>query len=109
MFEKLVLMVQQAKREGLDVEAIFLEELIDACVLELYFPEEAVAKDLQFMDKVATLLNADDASSFVASEQFIETFVATVNDAKHPIRNQLLRLTADSPDLFAVIMNEGKV
>jgi len=35
LFEKLVSMVQMAKREGLDIEAAFLEELIDACVLEL--------------------------------------------------------------------------
>ena len=27
----------------------------------------------------------------------------------HPIRNRLLRLTADSPDLLAVIKQEGKV
>jgi len=27
----------------------------------------------------------------------------------HPIRNRLLRLTADSPDLLAIIKQEGKV
>jgi hypothetical protein len=27
----------------------------------------------------------------------------------HPIRNRLLRLTADSPDLLAIIKHEGKV
>ena len=37
-----------------------------AAFLELYFPEEAKEKDLQFMDQVAELLNVDDASSFVA-------------------------------------------
>ena len=80
LFEKLVAMVQQAKRENLDIEAAFLEELIDACVLaasevqiisegnrakpgSLYFPEEAAEKDLLFMDQVAEIV--DDASSFV--------------------------------------------
>jgi len=40
---------------------------------------------------------------------FFQTFGATANAPDHPIRNQLLRLTADSPDLFAVIKQEGKV
>jgi hypothetical protein len=28
---------------------------------------------------------------------------------RYPIRNRLLRLTADSPDLLAIIKQEGKV
>jgi hypothetical protein len=127
LFEKLVAMVQFAKREGMDLPAAFLEELIDACVLELYFPEEAAAKNLQFIDQVSALLNVDAASSRIAHAKptaphssatkleasstiaAIETFIATANDPAHPIRNQLLRLTADSPNLFAVIKREGKV
>ena len=125
-------LVQLAKREGKasrlpfseskrDACAIFFEELIDACVLELYFPEEAAAKDLQFMDKTAGLLSVDAMlSSHSASARLtqrdegvastisdIENFVATA--PSHPIRNQLLRLTADSPNLFAVIKQEGAV
>ena len=106
LFEKLVPMVQLAKLQKLDAPAVFLEELIDACVLELYFPEEAASNDLQFIDKVADLLEGSGAVSTIST---IETFVAIANDSKHPIRNQLLRLTADSPDLFAVIRKEGKV
>ncbi len=33
----------------------------------------------------------------------------TLNAPSHPIRHRLLRLTADSPDLLAVIKQEGKV
>jgi len=33
----------------------------------------------------------------------------TLNAPSHPIRNRLLRLTADSPDLLAVIKEEGRV
>jgi len=40
---------------------------------------------------------------------FFQTFVATVNGPDHPIRNKLDRLIADSPDLFAVIKQEGRV
>ena len=31
----------------------------------------------------------------------------TLNAPSHPIRNRLLRLTADSPDLLAIIKQEG--
>ena len=96
----------------------------------LYFPQKAAAKDLLFMDKVSDLLNVDAASSRIAyakhaapstdrssatkleassTIESIETFVVTVNAPSHPIRTQLDRLTADSPDLFAVIKQEGAV
>jgi adenine-specific DNA-methyltransferase len=114
LFEQLVAMVQTAKRETLDVPAAFLEELIDACVLELYFPEEAVAKDLCFIDQVAELVGPMSPSGTPGEDtrptaSDIETFVTIANAPTHPIRNQLLRLTADSPDLFAIIKQEGKV
>ena len=44
----------------------------------------------------------------------IETFIATANAPSHPIRNQLLRLTAECDaalapsNLFAVIKQEGR-
>jgi len=31
------------------------------------------------------------------------------NAPEHPIRNQLIRLATDSPELFAVIKKEGRV
>jgi len=36
-------------------------------------------------------------------------FHQTANASKHPIRNILLRIPADSPDLLAVIQKEGAV
>lgn len=36
-------------------------------------------------------------------------FHLTLNAPSHPIRSRLLRLTADSPDLLAVIKQEGKI
>jgi len=33
----------------------------------------------------------------------------TLNAPSHPIRHRLLRLTAASPDLLAIIKQEGKV
>jgi len=37
------------------------------------------------------------------------TFYRTANESSHPIRNILLRIPADSPDLLAVIQREGAV
>ena len=35
--------------------------------------------------------------------------ISASNASSHPIRNQLIRLCADSPDLFAVIKQGGNV
>ena len=40
---------------------------------------------------------------------FLTDLHQTLNAPSHPIRNLLLRLTADSPDLLAVIKQEGRV
>jgi adenine-specific DNA-methyltransferase len=101
LFEILVPMVQQAKKQDLRIEAAFLEDLIDACVLESYFPEEASAKNLCFIDQTLSLLSVKSHD--------IQSFIQTINAPSHPIRNQLLRLTADSPELFGVIKEEGRV
>lgn len=106
LFEMLVGMVQTAKRKTLDVPAAFLEEVIDACVLELYFPDECAAKKLRFMDQVSALLGGSRSGATVKA---LEAFYSTANGSTHPIRNQLLRLTAESPDLVAVIKQEGRV
>jgi hypothetical protein len=106
LFEQLVPMVQKAKQEGADVEAAFLEELIDACVLEMYFPDEASEKELLFFGEVSELLASTSLPSSISD---IEKFVNTANEPAHPIRNQLIRLTASSPDLFAVIKQEGEM
>ncbi len=104
LFEKLVSMVQMAKREGLDIEAAFLEELIDACVLELYFPEEAAAKDLQFITATAVCL---EKTSAPLSKVGIRDFVG--HCSARGLGEKLNRLETESPDLFAVIQKEGTV
>lgn len=106
LFEKLVTMIQFAKRNSLDVAAMFLESVIDACVMELYFPQEAKDKDLQFMRQTAGII---ESLSSLEDTKSIAQFMDKANNPKHPIRNQLMRLITDSPDLFAVIKEEGKV
>lgn len=114
LFEQLVAMVQTAKREGLNTPAAFLEELIDACVLELYFPQEALEKDLQFITDTAVCLEKTIGQE---SEKSIREFVN--HCTARGLGEKLARLSAcdaaqaglesDSPDLFAIIKQEGKV
>jgi len=105
-FKQLVHMIQKAKKQDLRVEAAFLEDLIDACVLESYFPEEAATKKLLFIDQTLSLLAGHSDTDNLDE---IQSFIKTINAPAHPIRNQLLRLTTESPDLFGVIKQEGRV
>lgn len=90
--------------------AAFLEALIDACVMECYFRDHMAERDLLFHDTVAPYLAAYDPEASPAQQRgFLIHLHATLDAPNHPIRNQLLRLTADSPDLLAIIKQEGKV
>jgi adenine-specific DNA-methyltransferase len=109
--------VQFAKKSGADfpvcpsrksadrnVCATFLEELIDACVLELYFPDEALGKDLQFITATAVCL---EKRIGLESEKSIREFIG--HCIARSLGEKLARLESDSSDLFAVIKQEGKV
>ena len=88
----------------------FIDDLIDACVMECYFREHMVQRDLLFLDDLASHLADYDAAAAEAKQrEFLATFHRTLNAPSSKIRNRLLRLTADSPDLLAVIKAEGKV
>ncbi|MDA1277368.1 MAG: hypothetical protein O2960_25465, partial [Verrucomicrobia bacterium] len=90
--------------------AAFLEDLIDACVMESYFREHMAERDLLFHDTLAPHLAAyDPAASEARQRDFLTHLNATLNAPSHAIRNRLLRLTADSPDLLAIIKDEGPV
>jgi hypothetical protein len=113
LFEKLVAMVQTAKKveqasrlphsgSKRDACATFIEELIDACVLELYFPDEALGKDLQFITDTAVCL---EKTIGLESEKAIREFID--HCTARNLSEKLNRLESDSPDLFAVIQQEG--
>ena len=90
--------------------AAFLEDLIDACVMESYFREHMAERDLLFHATVAPHLAAyAPEASAVQQRDFLTHLHQTLNAPGHPIRNRLLRLTADSPDLLAIIKQEGRV
>ncbi|MFN9821912.1 MAG: hypothetical protein ACK56K_14605 [Akkermansiaceae bacterium] len=90
--------------------AAFLEDLIDACVMECYFHEHMAERDLLFHELVAPHLAAHDpAASEAQQRDFLTHLHATLNVPSHPIRQRLDRICTDSPDLLAVIKQEGKV
>lgn len=110
LFEKAVPLVQLAKRMGEEPPAAFLEDLIDACVMECYFREHMAERDLLFHDLVAPHLAAyDPGASESQQREFIAQLHRTLNTPTSKIRNRLLRISADSPDLLAIIKQEGAV
>ena len=87
-----------------DTPASFLEAVIDACVMEGYFREHMFQRDLLFHDTLAPHLAAYAPEASEAQQRdFLGRLHQTLNAPSHPIRNRLLRLTADSPDLLAFI------
>lgn len=112
LFERLVPLIQFAKAEAgaSPGAAAFLEDLIDACVMESYFHEHMAKRDLLFHDTVAPHLAAYAPEASAAQQRdYLTHLHQTLNAPSHPIRNRLLRLTADSPDLLAIIKAEGRV
>ncbi|MCK4792327.1 MAG: Eco57I restriction-modification methylase domain-containing protein [Desulfobacteraceae bacterium] len=92
------------------VIAAFLEELIDACVMEIYFADHVAEKKIAVIDKVCQAIKPlPRTASDSAKWQQIQSFYETVNAPEHPIRNRIMRIPIDSPDLLRVIKEEGKV
>ena len=87
----------------------FLEDLIDACVMECYFHEHMTERDLLFLDDLSNYLSDynPDAPE-LQKREFIVNFHAKLNSPTSKIRNRLVRISADSPDLLAVIKGEGR-
>lgn len=117
LFAALVPLVQATKAESqksgnseLKSVAVFLEEVIDACVMEVYFADHMAEHRLGIMAHVAPLLQDFDAVAPPAQQVALaQQFYAQANDSKHPIRNILIRIPVDSPELLAVIQREGAV
>jgi hypothetical protein len=92
------------------VEVIFFDDLVDACVMECYFRDHMAERDLLFLDDLAPHLAAYKPDAPEAQQrEFITQLYRTLNAPASKIRNRLLRISADSPDLLAIILREGKV
>lgn len=116
LFETLVPLVQAAKAKAQTasasthtIAANFLNQVIDACVMELYFAEHMAEKNLAITAQVRAMLPAQTPTTPEALAQAALAFYQTANDAKHPIRNMLLRIPLESPELLGVIQKEGAV
>jgi len=84
----------------------FLEDLSDACVMERIHVWRRGLKPLYG--------GRGNAFAWLVQRGckpllHITHLHQTLNAPSHPIRNRLLRLTADSRDLLGVIKQEGKV
>ena len=119
LFDKLVSMIQEAKKENLETETAFLEEILDACVMEIYFPEEVKNKNLQVINQVSSLLDEifpdsgtpkpKNSEPMKPSVESIRKFCSQADSADYPIREKLDHFESDSPELFGVIKKEGRV
>jgi hypothetical protein len=107
-YEKLVPLVQAAKKTALEEPTNLLEPLIDACVMECYFREHMAERDLLFHDTVAEALHDYNSDATETAQlAYIETFHQRLIEAKIPER--IARIPEASPDLLGVILKEGKV
>ncbi|MRR56977.1 MAG: hypothetical protein EG824_02010 [Deltaproteobacteria bacterium] len=101
--------VLASKKTGEEAKSQFLEDLIDACVMECYFHDHMAERDLRFLDELTPYLadyNPDVPE--LQQREFISQLYRTLNAPSSKIRNRLLRISADSPDLLAVIKGEGR-
>jgi len=85
-------------------------EMIEGCVMEIYFADHMADKKLNVIAEVAQVIKPfpKTVSDSIKWQQ-VQSFHETVNAPKHPIRNRLTRIPIDSPDLLRVIKEEGKV
>lgn len=76
--------------------------------MECYFRDHMAERDLLFLDDLAPHLAAYKPEAPQAQQrEFTIQLYRTLNKSSSKIRNRLLRIPADSPDLLAVIQREG--
>ena len=78
--------------------------------MECYFREHMAERDLLFLDELAPHL-ADYRPDAPESQQrdFIVQLHGKLNSPSSIVRNRLLRISADSPNLLAVIKEGGNI
>ena len=107
--QMLVDLVVAAIRDSCHGTSHFLEDLLDACVLECYFRDHMAERDLLFLDDLAPHLDGYDPDAAETQQRdFLDYLYRTLNAPNSKTRNRLLRISADSPDLLAVIKAEGR-
>jgi len=99
-----------ASKTSLQPAIAFFEDVADACVMECYFSEHMAKRDLMFLSDLAPQLTEFNAEACEEMQcEFVEDLYRILNASNSSIRNRLLRLCADSPNLLAKIKNKGQV
>ncbi|MEI6139800.1 MAG: TaqI-like C-terminal specificity domain-containing protein [Mariniphaga sp.] len=85
------------------------EELIDACVYELYFKEHMEEKKIDVLQYVTPLLQPIDHFNEETEKQKIDVLINRVYDqykaTNSPIRQRMLQFPVKSPDIINIIQN----
>ena len=107
----LVLLLQlDGEAESSHANTRRLEELLDACIMECYFGDHMAGQDLRILANVAPHLSLFDPKASKAKQQrFLTSLQRALDSSSSPLRQNLDRICASSPDLLAVIREEGKL
>lgn len=111
LFERLVALVQLAKRQPKFRDASrLLEQVIDTCVMEMYFADHMAQQGLSIVAETEALVQAiSPGASDSELEGVIAQFTAIAADKAHPLVQRIARRAAASPDLLGIILQEGEV
>ena len=89
--------------------AVNFEELVDACVYELYFEEHMKEKQIDVLQFVTPLLKPIDHLNEETQKTEINKIINEVYDTykatDSPIRQRMLQFTTKSPDIINIIQN----
>jgi len=106
LFEKLVSLIQSAKRSGESAAAQFLEDLIDACVMECYFREHMAQRDLLFLDDLAPHLVDYEATTDGAKQR---EFLANLHRTSTRRRQRSATASSASPPTAQTSLPSSKL
>jgi len=110
LFHRLVPIIQFATKLGVSKVLKLIDDLIDACIMECYFGEYMAKRDLLFIeDLVPCIASYDPDFNDAKQRNFLDHLYAALNAKESKIRDRLDRICTDSPELLAVIKEEGKV
>jgi adenine-specific DNA-methyltransferase len=103
-----VLTVSKAKSD--EMISHLIRDVADACIMECYFREHMAERDLLLIEEITPYLDGyDRGASEKEQNDFLEHFHRTLNAKGSKVRDRLNRICKNSPDLLAVIKEEGKV
>jgi hypothetical protein len=101
LLELLVDYVQATKEKNQKLQTTYFEQLIDALVYELYFPEELKTAGKEILHHLGALKSIADTMTDVEKLSIIQSEFDRLYDPNHPVRNNLE--TLDSVEEVRII------